>query len=106
MKRNLRAKAVYIYSPSPLFCNTDTRREYGKIVLVSLMNKKVAFVHKMSQNNYNASKVKKKNPLTGDNWFVTIQTNSCHAKAILIFKSQCRAFGNVLKSFIPISAEI
>lgn len=42
----------------------------------------------------------------GDNWFVKIQTNIHYAKAIPVLKSQCRTFGNVLKSFIPISAEI
>lgn len=59
----------------------------------------------MSQNNYKPSN-EKINPLIGDNWFVTIQTNICYAKAILILKRQCRTFGNLLKSFIPISAEI
>lgn len=68
------------------------------------MNWKVAFIHKMSQNNYNPSN--EKNPLMGDNWFVAIQTNICYAKAILILKRQCRPFGNVLKNFIPISSEM
>lgn len=83
----------------------DTRHEYEKIMQVSLVNRKVAFIHKMSQNNYDPSN-EKKNPLKGDNWFVTIQTNICYAKTILTLKRQCRTFGNVLKSFIPISAEV
>lgn len=32
MKRNLRAKPVYIYSSTPVFCNIDTRHKYRKIM--------------------------------------------------------------------------
>lgn len=69
---------------------------------VSLVNG--AFICKMSQNNYSPNN--EKNPLMGNNWFATIQTNIYYAKAILVLKSQCGTFGNVLKSFIPIPAEI
>lgn len=32
MKRSLRAKTVYFYSSTPVFCNVDTRHKYRKIM--------------------------------------------------------------------------
>lgn len=67
------------------------------------MNRKVASIHQTSQIFYRPSN--EKNPLLGDNWFVTIQTNICYAKAILTLQRQRGTFGNAPTCLIRISAE-
>jgi len=49
--------------------------------------------------------VMKKHPLLGDNWFVTIQTNTCYAKTIRNLTRQRSTFGTAPTGCIPVSLE-